>query len=258
MSITVENLHFSVDEHELLDDVSFTAAAGQVTALVGPNGAGKSTLLAAIAGDLDINSGQILIAGEDVSQLNSRQLARRRAVLTQHHPIGVPFTAEEVLDFGRHPWSTPDPQLRQEVIATCEIEHLLPRVVPTLSGGERARVHCARVFYQDTPVVLLDEPTAALDLAHAEDFLKAMRRLADEGKTVVVVLHDLAAAAAYADHIVVLSSGCVFAQGAPTEVLSSGLISAIYNADVEILQDSAGNPVALPRRRTNPSSLKNL
>ena len=130
MSITVENLHFSVDEHELLDAVSFTAAAGQVTALVGPNGAGKSTLLAAIAGDLDIDSGQILISGEDVSQLNSKQLARRRAVLTQHHPIGVPFTAEEVLDFGRHPWSTPDPQLRQEVIATCEIEHLLPRAVP--------------------------------------------------------------------------------------------------------------------------------
>lgn len=253
MSITVNNLCVSFDDHELLEDVAFTAPEGKVTALVGPNGAGKSTLLAAIAGDLDIDSGTIELAGKELSALGVKELATTRAVLTQHHPMSVPFTAAEVLDFGRNPWACADEKLRREVIAACDIEHLLPRTMPTLSGGERARVHCARVFYQNTPIVLLDEPTAALDLCHAEEVLKVMRKLAEEGKTVVVVLHDLAAAAAYADNIVVLSSGCIFAEGAPQDVLSAGVISAIYDADVEILHDSAGNPVALPRRSRNPS-----
>lgn len=253
MSITVTNLCVSFDDHDLLEDITFTAPAGKVTALVGPNGAGKSTLLAAIAGDLDIDSGTIELVGKELSSFSVKELATTRAVLTQHHPRSVPFTAEEVLDFGRNPWSCPDEKLRREVIAACDIEHLLPRTMPTLSGGEGARVHCARVFYQNTPIVLLDEPTAALDLCHAEEVLKAMRNLAAAGKTVVVVLHDLAAAAAYADNIVVLSSGCIFATGAPESVLSAGRISAIYDADVEILHDSAGNPVALPRRPRNPS-----
>ena len=253
MSITVTNLSFSVDAHELLEDVSLLAPSGKVTALVGPNGAGKSTLLAAIAGDLNIGPGSVFLGDKDVTGLSIKQLSAERAVLTQQHPVNVPFLAKEVLDFGRHPWSEPDDRLRQEAIRRCDIEHLLARPVTTLSGGERARVHCARVFYQNTPIVLLDEPTAALDLSHAEEVLQAMRALARQGKTVVVVLHDLAAAAAYADHIVVLSSGRVFAHGSPDEVLSAGRISAIYDADVEILHDSAGNPVAIPRRGRNPA-----
>lgn len=253
MSITVTNLSFSIDAHELLEDVSLLAPSGKVTALVGPNGAGKSTLLAAIAGDLDVAPGSIYLDGKDVTSFTTKQLSAERAVLTQHHPANVPFLAKEVLDFGRHPWSTPDDELREEVILRCDIDHLLARPVTTLSGGERARVHCARVFYQNTPVVLLDEPTAALDLSHAEEILRATRELARQGKTVIVVLHDLAAAAAYADNIVVLSSGRVFAHGSPDEVLSAGRISAIYDADVEILHDSAGNPVAIPRRGRNPT-----
>lgn len=253
MSVSVSNLSFSVDEHELLEDVSFTAPTGQVTALVGPNGAGKSTLLAAISGDLDIEPGSVFLEGTDLSELSIKQLSAIRAMLTQHHPVNVPFTGNEVLEFGRHPWSEEDERLRQDIIMKCDIAHLLHRPLPTLSGGERARVHCARVLYQNTPIVLLDEPTAALDLCHAEDVLRAMRDLANQGKTVVVVLHDLAAAAAYADNVVVLSSGRVFAQGAPDQVLSAGRISAIYDTDVEILYDSAGNPIALPRRSRNPS-----
>ena len=251
MSITVTNLSVSVDDHELLDSVSFEAPAGQVTALVGPNGAGKSTLLAALAGDLDIDDGTIDFGDQSITSLSVKQLATVRAVLTQDQPVTIPFTAEQVLDFGRNPWSLPDDNLRREVIMACDIEHLLPRSMPSLSGGERARVHCARVFYQDTPYVLLDEPTAALDLSHAEDVLKYARRLATRGKTVIVVLHDLAAAAAYADHFVLLSSGCIVAEGHPKKVISPGRISAIYDTDVEILHDSAGNPVVLPRRINN-------
>ena len=160
----------------------------------------------------------------------------------------MPFTSREVIDFGRNPWGCPNEELLEEVITECDVARLLDREVPTLSGGERARVHSARVFYQDTPVVLLDEPTAALDLHHAEKIMGMMRARAAAGKAVVVVLHDLSAAAAYADHVVVVAQGRVVKQGPPAEILDAQTISEVYGIGVEVLQDSAGNPVLVPQR----------
>ncbi|WP_269202147.1 ABC transporter ATP-binding protein [Corynebacterium xerosis] len=169
-------------------------------------------------------------------------------MLPQSHPATVPFTAGEVIEFGRAPWGEPDPGLRRRVIADCDVAHLLDRPVTVLSGGELARVHCARALMQDTPVLLLDEPTAALDLRHAESVLALVAARARRGVTVVVVLHDLAAAAAHADDVIVLDGGRVVAAGAPAETLTAGLIGDVYGLDVEVLADSAGNPVIVPAR----------
>ena len=246
--LIAEGLSVTLEGREILRQVSVTARPGQVTALVGPNGAGKSTLLAALAADYAPSAGSVRVGGRELSEMSVRDLARARAVLTQHLGVTVPFTAREVIDFGRTPWGRTDPQLLQRLIAECDVGHLLERTVDTLSGGERARVHAARVFYQDTPIVLLDEPTAALDLHHAEKILHLMRSQAKAGKAVVVVLHDLSAAAAFADWVVVVAHGQVVTQGPPESTLNAETISAIYGIDVEVLTDSAGNPVVIPRR----------
>ncbi len=232
----------------LLDDVTVHAAPGRVTALVGPNGAGKSTLLGALSGDGAIDSGSVVLDGEDLRRTPIRDRARLRAVLPQSHPATVPFTAGEVIEFGRAPWGEPDPELRRRVIAECDVAHLLDRPVTVLSGGELARVHCARVLMQDTPALLLDEPTAALDLRHAEAMLRLIAGRAREGATVVVVMHDLAAAAAHADDVIVLDHGRVVAAGAPADTLTAELIGRVWGLDVEVLADSGGNPVIVPVR----------
>ena len=233
----------------LLDDVTVHASPGRVTALVGPNGAGKSTLLAALSGDRAPEAGQVFFDGADLHAAPTRDRARLRAVLPQSHPATVPFTVGEVIEFGRSPWGEPDPELRRRVIADCDVEHLLDRPVTVLSGGELARVHCARVLMQDTPILLLDEPTAALDLRHAESMLRVIGDRARAGATVVVVLHDLAAAAAHADDVIVLDAGRVVAAGTPAETLTAQLIGDVYGLDVEVLADSGGNPVIVPARR---------
>ncbi len=232
----------------ILRNVSMQAQAGRVMVLVGPNGAGKSTLLAALAGDDTPVQGGVSFGDTDMANLSVSQLARLRSVLTQSQPVSVPFTASEVIDFGRAPWGAADDRLRNQVIDECDVRHLLDRPVTVLSGGERARVHCARVLLQDTPVLLLDEPTAALDLSHAEAILSVARRRARDGAVVVVVLHDLSAAAAHADDIVVLADGEIVAEGSPAEVLTEQLVSEIYGLDVEVLYDSSGNPVIVPAR----------
>lgn len=246
--LRAEGLSVALGGHTILRDINMVASPGQVTALVGPNGAGKSTLLSALSGDHAPAAGAVYIGGDQVSRLSVGELARHRAVLTQQQQLTVPFTSREVIDFGRSPWGTFDLPLLDEIIAECDVAHLLDREVPTLSGGERARVHCARVFYQDTPVVLLDEPTAALDLHHAEKIMGMMRARAAAGKTVVVVLHDLSAAAAYADHVVMVAAGRVVKQGTPAETLDAQTVSEVYGIGVEVLTDSAGNAVLVPRR----------
>lgn len=249
LGISAEIVSITLDGHRILNDISVVAEPGKVTALVGPNGAGKSTLLAALSGDHELSGGGNVRIGEhSITELSIAELARYRAVLVQSQELSVPFTSREVIDFGRNPWGCPNEELLAEVIAECDVAHLLDREVPTLSGGERARVHSARVFYQDTPVVLLDEPTAALDLHHAEKIMRMMRARAAAGKAVVVVLHDLSAAAAYADHVVVVAQGRVVKQGPPAETLDAQTVSEVYGIGVEVLQDSAGNPVLVPQR----------
>ncbi|WP_395245344.1 heme ABC transporter ATP-binding protein [Agromyces sp. MMS24-K17] len=252
--LRAEAVTVSVDGADLLAAVDFAASPGRVHALIGPNGAGKSTLLGVLAGDRTASSGAVTLDGRPLAGIGLAALARHRAVLTQEHAVTFPFPAREVVEMGRHPWSrTPaaddDEAAIDEAMAQTDVSHLAARTVPSLSGGERARVALARVLAQRTPVLLLDEPTAALDLRHQEDVLRLARERASAGGTVVVVLHDLNLAAAYADDLTLLRGGRVHATGSPAEVLTADAIGEVYGQAVDVLpHPRTGVPLVLPVR----------
>ncbi|UAK31505.1 heme ABC transporter ATP-binding protein [Nocardia asteroides] len=239
----------------VLDGIDFEAVAGRIVALVGPNGAGKSTLLAALAGELALSAGTVELDGQPLSHWTTLDMARRRAVLPQTHTVGFPFTAREVVAMGRAPWVRTERREFDEkqiaaAMAATDVEHLAARSFPTLSGGERARVALARVLAQDTATLLLDEPTAALDLGHQESVLGLAAARAAEGAAVVVVLHDLGIAAAYADRVAVLDSGRLAADGPPRDVLTTELLTRVYQHPVEVLDHPVtGAQLVLPVRR---------
>jgi iron complex transport system ATP-binding protein len=239
--------------NRVVDGVDLHVAAGEVVALVGPNGAGKSTLLAAMAGDVPAG-GRVEIGDRDVRDWKPIELARWRAVLPQKATLSFPFTAGEVVAMGRAPWAgraegADDEDAVAEAMRLTETTGFAARPFPELSGGEQARVALARVLAQRTPVLLLDEPTAALDLRHQELVLRAVRDRAANGSAVVVVLHDLGLAAAYADRAYVLAGGRVRAEGPPREVFTRELLSDVYQHEVEVFDHPrTGTPMVVPRR----------
>ena len=238
----------------VLEDIDFEVTAGQVVALVGPNGAGKSTLLAALAGEHVASTGTVELDGKPLHSWTPIEMARRRAVLPQSHTVGFAFTAQQVVSMGRAPWARTtreerDAELIQDAMAACDVLPFADRTFPTLSGGERARVALARVLAQDTTTLLLDEPTAALDLGHQETVMRLARAQAAHGAAVVVVLHDLGLAAAYADRVAVLENGRLAADGPPRAVLTRALLSRVYAHPVEVIDHpSTGAQLVIPQR----------
>ncbi|APU17937.1 ABC-type cobalamin/Fe3+-siderophore transport system, ATPase component [Actinoalloteichus sp. GBA129-24] len=238
----------------VLDGVDLTTTAGRVTALVGPNGAGKSTLLAVLAGDRRPDEGRVLLDSRSLTEFSVRELALRRAVLPQRVTLSFPFSVLDVVRMGRAPWQgvesdVDDESAVHEAMAAAQVTEFAARPFFSLSGGERARVALARVLAQRTGLLLLDEPTAALDLRHQESVLRVAVDRAAAGDAVVVVLHDLGLAAAYADRVAVLACGRLIAAGPPLEVLTSRLLSEVYRHDVEVLpHPRTGAPLILPRR----------
>lgn len=239
---------------EVLTGVSLAARAGEVLALVGPNGAGKSTLLAALAADLPADEGVVRVCGRPTAQWPARELALRRAVLPQAAALSFPFTVEDVVRMGRAPWAgtaleEDDDRVVREAMASTEVGEFASRPFSALSGGERARVALARVLAQRAPLLLLDEPTAALDLRHQELVLRLCRERAAAGDAVVVVLHDLGLAAAYADRVAVLRGGALAVEGAPGEVFTGELLSEVYRQPVEVFpHPRTGAPLVTPVR----------
>lgn len=238
----------------ILEDASIEVHPGQIHALVGPNGAGKSTLFGVLSGDLVPASGEVRIDDRPIGAIRARDLARIRAVLLQENAVSFPFSAEQVVRMGRAPWArteheADDDSIVAAAMAATEVDRLAHRSVSSLSGGERARVALARVLAQETPVLLLDEPTAALDLKHHEDVMRLVRGSADAGTTVAVVLHDLNAAMAHADRLTLLASGRVVATGTPEEVLTAERIEQVYGQPVDVFPHPAtGVPLVVPRR----------
>lgn len=247
-------VHLHLGGREVLHEVDVQARAGEVLALVGPNGAGKSTLLAALAADLHPTRGTLHISGRPTASWTPPELSRRRALLPQSATLSFPFTVEEVVRMGRAPWTgTPneaeDEAAVRAALRATETQPFTTRPFSALSGGERARVALARVLAQSTQLLLLDEPTAALDLRHQELVLRVCRSRAAAGDAVVVVLHDLALAAAYADRTVILRAGRVTADGAPSEVFEADLLSEVYQHPVEVLSHpKTGRPLVVPVR----------
>ncbi|MYQ52908.1 MULTISPECIES: heme ABC transporter ATP-binding protein [unclassified Streptomyces] len=247
-------LGIRLSRRQVLDAVELTARAGEVVALVGPNGAGKSTLLAALAADLPAGSGEIRIDGRPAAAWSPPELALRRAVLPQSAALSFPFPVEDVVRMGRAPWAGTAKEDEDDVavasaMEATEVTRFAARPFSALSGGERARVALARVLAQRAPLLLLDEPTAALDLRHQELVLRICRERAAAGDAVVVVLHDLGLAAAYAHRAVVLRDGRVAVDGPPAEVFTGELLGEVYRQPVEVFpHPRTGAPLVVPER----------
>ncbi|KSU79454.1 heme ABC transporter ATP-binding protein [Rhodococcus qingshengii] len=254
--VTLEARDITVERggRQILEGVSIEVRAGELVVLVGPNGAGKSTLLAALAGDQPVIAGRVDVDGTDLTQWSPIDMARRRAVLPQKHTIGFSFSARQVVRMGRAPWTGTRREDRDgaaitAAMKTCDVEGFANRPFAVLSGGEQARVALARVLAQETSTILLDEPTAALDLGHQEAVMSVERARAADGDAVVVVLHDLALAAAYADRIVVLENGRIAADGPPESVLHEELLTRVYGYPVEVFpHPTTGATLVIPRR----------
>ncbi|MFJ4644063.1 heme ABC transporter ATP-binding protein [Streptomyces bobili] len=246
------SLRVRLGGREVLRGVDVAVRAGEVLALVGPNGAGKSTLLGALAADLPATEGVVRIHGRPVGEWTAPELALRRAVLPQAAALSFPFAVADVVRMGRAPHaSSPaeDDLAVAGAMAATEVTAFAARSFSALSGGERARVALARVLTQGTPLLLLDEPTAALDLRHQELVLRLCRERAAAGDAVVVVLHDLGLAAAYAHRVAILRAGRVAADGPPAEVFTEGLLSEVYDQPVEVLpHPRTGAVLVTPRR----------
>jgi len=262
--IDTQDLSVRVSGNLLLDHISLQLNPGHVVAVVGANGAGKSTLLRALSGDLPDTATAVRVGGKPLADWTLGELARRRAVLAQHVPLSFPFTVFEVVMMGRSPHSMPRTRVADHAIAFAALrlvdgDALAGRMYSTLSGGERQRVQLARVLAQvwDEPAdgtsryLLLDEPTASLDLAQQHRVLDAIRRFARRGVGVLVVLHDLNLAGQYADEVVLLRSGRIIACGPPATVLTPASVEATFGLrTVFIEHDGLPFPVVVADGRS--------
>jgi iron complex transport system ATP-binding protein len=254
ISLRVRDVTVSFGGTPILEGVDVDVRDGELLALVGPNGAGKSTLLSVLSGDLEPDRGTVELDGADVASWTHVELAMRRAVLLQQLTMTFPFTVRQTVEMGRSPWSGHEPEDHDErrvaeAMTATDVVHLADRTFPSLSGGERARAGMARVIAQDARVLLLDEPTAALDVRHQEQVLDLASDLARAGGTVVVVMHDLGLAAAYADRVVILAGGRVRADGSPSDVLTGDLLSEVYEHPIEVFpHPRTGELIVLPER----------
>lgn len=256
--LKVTDVSIDIAGKRIVDNVSFTARTGTVTGLIGPNGAGKSTLLSALAGDMPLSSGAVQLEDTDPQITPVKELARIRSVMLQDVSVAFSFLVRDVVEMGRRPWARTEQAALDDEIIDAALEatgttHLMDRDIMVLSGGERARVAMARVLAQRTPIVFFDEPTAAMDIHYQEKSLGLIRELALHGATVVVVLHDLNAAAAYCDSIVCLDEGKVAASGDVDSVFTSDILSKVYGWPIEVTKTSAG--VHIAPRRAEPGAL---
>jgi iron complex transport system ATP-binding protein len=261
-AIEARGLTYAVNGATLVHEVDLDLRHGELLAIAGPNGAGKSTLLGLLAGDLVPAGGSVQLEGKPRRSYSARTLARMRAVLPQQTVLQFAFTAEEVVGFGRAPhrgrFSRSPADERHAVrsaMAAAEVVPLARRTFPTLSAGEQARVTLARVLAQETPILLLDEPTASLDLRHQELVMGIARDLARAGKAVAAVVHDLNLAARYADTIALMRHGCVAARGAPWDVLTSENVGDVFDHPVVVVAHPACNrPLVVAAERVVDSS----
>jgi iron complex transport system ATP-binding protein len=253
--INVRGLRVAYGERMALRDVDLSVGAGEVVGLVGPNGGGKTTLLKTITRGVALQAGKVLIDGEDASRLRPREVARKVAVVPQNPTLPVGFLAREIVVMGRTPYlgffdqeGPEDYRKADESLEMLGASELAGRRVEELSGGERQNVVLARALAQETPALLLDEPTANLDIGHQVLIAKLLRRLAHErGVAVLAALHDLTLASLYCDRLVLLARGSVVAAGCVEDVLTRDNLRRAYGTDVMVLRhDGIGGPLVLP------------
>lgn len=238
--VDLKNVFKSYGKKPIIEDVSLKIEKGTITSFIGPNGAGKSTLISMISRLITRDDGDITIDGHDVLKTKNNELAKKISILKQSNTINLKLTVRELVSFGRFPYSQgklnkEDWAIVDEAIAYLELEELQDQYLDKLSGGQRQRAHIAMVVAQDTEYILLDEPLNNLDMRHATQIMKTLRRLVDEmGKTIVIVIHDINFASCYSDQIVALKDGKIVKQGRACDVIDKCVLKEIYDMDIDV------------------------
>ncbi|MGY1747179.1 ABC transporter ATP-binding protein [Blastococcus sp. SYSU D00695] len=256
--LAAESVRLAYDERVVVHDVDLALTDGSFTAIVGPNGCGKSTLLKALGRLLRPTSGQVVLDGRAIARTPTRDVARVLGLLPQTPIAPDGLTVADLVARGRHPhqswlrqWSRDDEEAVAEALAWTDMTELADRPVEALSGGQRQRAWISMALAQGTDLLLLDEPTTYLDLAHQIDVLELVARLhAERGRTIAVVLHDLNLAARYAHRLVAMRDGVLVASGTPAEVLTEQLMAEVFELEARVVPDPvAGTPMVVPVRR---------
>lgn len=251
--IELRDVTMSYGQDPVVNSVNLELPDRGITALVGPNGAGKSTLLCGIGRLLPLQDGQVIIDGKPTTDWDPKSLARRLAILRQENHLTVRLTVAELVALGRHPHG--DGKLSDEDAASIaralecvSMSDLSHRFLDELSGGQRQRAFVAMTLAQETKYLLLDEPLSALDLKHSRDMMRHLDRVCKERDlSVVIVIHDLNTAAAYAQRLVAMKDGRIVAEGAVNEVMRADIIESVFDIEAQIL-DVEGRRVLVPRR----------
>ncbi|MEI3866547.1 ABC transporter ATP-binding protein [Microbacterium sp. CCNWLW134] len=256
--LAAEGLTLAYGSRLIVPELDLVVPSGRVTAIIGANGCGKSTLLRALARLLAPQSGRVVLDGEALHTRKSKEVARMLALLPQSPVAPEGIAVADLVGRGRHPhqrplarWSTRDYEVVAQALEATGVTDLADRAMDELSGGQRQRVWIAMALAQETDVLLLDEPTTFLDVAHQIEVLDLLTDLnRDRGTTIVMVLHDMNLAARYADHLFALRDGRVVAEGPPRDILTRRLIDEVFDLDAVVIDDPvSGAPIVLPRGR---------
>lgn len=248
--ITVKNIHHKIGNTTILNNINLTIPNGGITALIGANGAGKSTLLSLIARLKDIQEGEIHLNNLNIAKTPSQKVAKQLAILTQDNVIHSRITVKDLLMFGRYPHhqgriTQQDHNIVEEALERFDLVNFSHRFLNELSGGQRQRALIAMTFCQQTNYILLDEPLNNLDMFHARELMKLLRQLTDElALTVVMVVHDINIAAAYADTIVAMKNGNIEKIGSPQQIITNENLKAVFNLDAEVVEYQ-GKPLVI-------------
>ncbi|MEU3831723.1 ABC transporter ATP-binding protein [Streptomyces microflavus] len=243
----------------VIDDLDVSIPPGVVTTIIGPNGCGKSTLLRTLTRLLKPAKGTVVLDGEDIGRLRTRDVAKKLGLLPQAPVAPEGLTVGDLVARGRHPhqswlrqWSSDDAGVVERALAMTGVADLADRPVDSLSGGQRQRVWISMTLAQGTDLLLLDEPTTYLDLAHAIDVLDLVDDLHESGCTVVMVLHDLNLATRYSDNLIVMRAGSILAQGHPRDVITAELLYEAFGLQAKVIDDPVGDrPLIVPIGRTH-------
>lgn len=257
-ALTTRKLTLAYDQTIIIEELDLAIPMGKITALVGPNGCGKSTLLKGLGRLIKPRSGVVYLDGQSIAQQSTKAIARQLGLLPQSPVAPEGLTVRELAAQGRYPyqnwlqqWSKADELAVEQALAITEMIELGNRSLETLSGGQRQRAWIAMTLAQDTDILLLDEPTTFLDLAHQIEVLDLLYELNQtQGRTIVMVLHDLNHACRYADYLIAMQDSSIYTQGAPTEVMTERMMRDVFGIDSRIINDPvAGTPLCIPMGR---------